>query len=133
MAPGRYEGLVPTGASGPYVVAITVRATARAAERHLVRGFFWSREREQQMTGTDDAFLSRLARAGGGHVLSGTENGWPAAGRAGYREWRAMLLLVALLTFVVELAARRGAGWAAVRAIARPRALATDRGGDARR
>jgi hypothetical protein len=105
---GRYEGPLHTQSPGPYVASIAARAVDGGMDVRLLRGFYWSANRERRATGADMTALRQIAQATGGRVLGPNDN--PFAGpqpRANHEMWTAAAI-AALLLFLVEVALRRG-------------------------
>lgn len=65
--PGRFEGQVGAAVPGPYLLSIA--AGPASSEAALVRGYYWTPERELASSGMDLPLLSAIARTTGGRVL----------------------------------------------------------------
>ena len=121
-APGIYEGRVPMGANGAYVVSITARSSDPAAVHRMLRGFYWTGERELRGCAGGAATLQRIAELTGGRLLDGPEGPFDGPRIASYRDLSGWLVALTFALFFLELTlpATRGLlqrGW---RANARP-------------
>jgi Mg-chelatase subunit ChlD len=112
IAPGRYEGMMAAAVAGPYVVAVTARDATGATGRNVVRGFYWSADRERRTgsAGVDTAVLERLARITGGSVLAPNESPFDNTRAAEYRDTWSWLAFAALWLFLIDVALGRGVG-----------------------
>ncbi|MFZ5824345.1 MAG: glutamine amidotransferase, partial [Bacillota bacterium] len=107
-APGQYEGEIPASMPGPYLVRLsagTKRQSTTLGETFIVVPY----SPEFATSGADPKFMERLARAGGGEVLTDPKLAFarnlpPAPGRL---PLEGALLLLALLLWPVDIAARR--------------------------
>jgi Mg-chelatase subunit ChlD len=101
--PGRFEGRVEAAVAGPYLLSMT--AGADSSEAALVRGYFWTPERELASSGMDLQLLSAIARTTRGRVL---DEGVTMFSGPRDRVWRpgaVWLASVALAAFLAELLA----------------------------
>jgi hypothetical protein len=106
--PGRWEGNLPAGEVGSYVVRVTVTSHGRVAHA-TTAGLVVPYSPEYRLLGTDSRFLAELARAGGGAVLH------DAAGAAALAvppvhdtvDLEVWLLAVAALLLPLDVAVRR--------------------------
>lgn len=107
-APGQYEGEIPASIPGPYLVKLsagTRRQSTTLGETFIVVPY----SPEFASSGADPTFMERLARGGGGKVLTepaqAFANDLPRTpGRLPLDQY---LLLAALLLWPVDIAARR--------------------------
>ena len=120
--PGRWQGSLPVGDVGSYVVRVTVTSHGRAVHA-TTAGLVVPYSPEYRFVGTDSGFLAELARAGGGTVLRD-----PGAAAAlsvppvrDTVDLAAWLLAVAALLLPLDIAVRRlafrpgdAAAWAAL-------------------
>lgn len=89
---------------GAYVLTISATNPERTWEGHLVRGFYWSAQRENQRSGINRPALLALAAAGGGRALNGPgDNPFSGAREPRYVDVAPWLLAAALLLFLGEL------------------------------
>src|SRR5262249_33947107 len=58
--PGLYEALIPATETGAYVMSVSGR-DENGADARVVRGFYWSADRERRSIGVDAAMLARLS------------------------------------------------------------------------
>jgi Mg-chelatase subunit ChlD len=106
-APGRYEAAIPATTTGTYVMAVSAR-DENGADARVVRAFYWSADRERRAAGADIAALARIAGATGGRVLGADDNPFDGERPPSLYPLRPLLLVVALVVFLVDIATRRG-------------------------
>jgi hypothetical protein len=107
--PGRYEGAVTATQEGAYVLSLAARSNDGAFDGQILRGFYWSGEKEHHTRGVNLGLLSRLTQATGGTLLDGDAP--PFSERpAAYVSLRAWLLGAAFFAFLGELLAPAAAG-----------------------
>ena len=102
VAPGRYEAAVHVGATGPYTIAISARA-ANGAERRVLRGFYWSSDREHRTRGTDTRTLAGIAAVTGGHVLGAGDSPFRGPRQRDFMDVSSWLAATALLLFFGDI------------------------------
>lgn len=102
-APGRYEARIEGTEPGAYVFAISGTRAADRFESRIVRGVYWSADREYRANGPDLALLARLAQASGGRVLGVGESPFSAPRPPTYIDLWPWLTGAALLLFLVEV------------------------------
>jgi Mg-chelatase subunit ChlD len=103
-APGRYEGTFPASDVGEYVISLTARSGDGRVDARMIRGFFWSGDKEYRAVGVNRDLLSQLARTTGGTLLEGDSDAFSSRPRA-YRSANVWLLTVAFLLFLGDLIA----------------------------
>ena len=64
-APGRYEGTFPVSDVGEYVISLTARSGDGRVDARMIRGYFWSGDKEYRAAGVNRDLLSQLARTTG--------------------------------------------------------------------
>jgi hypothetical protein len=106
-APGRYEASLATPAPGPYVASIDARMPD-GRDAHILRGFYWSANRERRATGADMATLTQIAQSTGGRLLGPADDPFGGPRRRAFQEIWTLLAAAALLLFLVDVAVRRG-------------------------
>ena len=106
--PGRYEAPLATAAPGPYVASIDARVAGGSGDMRLLRGFYWSANRERRATGADMATLMQIAQATGGRLLGPTDDPFSGPRPRAYRAIWTLLAAAALVFFLVDVAVRRG-------------------------
>jgi hypothetical protein len=74
----------------------------------VLRGFYWSANRERRATGADMATLRQMAQATGGRLLNPTDDPFSGPRPLAYREIWTLLAAAALVFFLVDVAVRRG-------------------------
>jgi len=107
-APGQYEGDIPASIPGPYLVKLsagTQRQSTTLGETFVVVPY----SPEFGSSGADPGFMERLAKAGGGKVLTDPSMAFardlpPAPGRLPLDQ---ALLILALLLWPIDIAVRR--------------------------
>ncbi|HMC09175.1 MAG TPA: VWA domain-containing protein, partial [Actinomycetota bacterium] len=107
-APGRYEGSFPAGQTGSYLVKVT--ASDQGKEVHTaLGGLALAYSAEYRFLGTDLPFLSELARAGGGSILSDGAAAFrvPLPRVAVKTSLAFLLLAVATILLPLDVASRR--------------------------
>lgn len=132
-APGQYEGELSSAQEGAFAVRVTYTGadgTVHAQEGGAVRGF----SGEYDLRVQPNQSLEELAARTGGRVLTGEEDFWatpvsPAMGRAALRP---MLLWLALMLLVMDIALRRLPWEEALAAVTRRRAGRAERSRDPR-
>ena len=103
------EAAIDPAPQGAYVVSLTLSSSDRTFDSRIVRGFYWSAEREHRTRGVDLGLLNRLSEATGGTLLAG--EAMPFSGRApAYVSLRAWLLVAAFFAFLGELLAPAAGG-----------------------
>jgi Mg-chelatase subunit ChlD len=102
VAPGRYESAVHVGPNGPYTIAIAARA-ANGDERRILRGFYWSSDREHRTRGTDMRMLAGIAAVTGGHVLGAGDSPFNAPRQRDFLDVSSWLAAAALLLFFGDI------------------------------
>jgi Mg-chelatase subunit ChlD len=107
-APGRFEGTFPANDSGAYLVQVTQRDPT-GGEQRASGGLVVPYSPEYRAPRPDPQFLARLARAGGGRVLTQPADAWAPLARPGQseRDLSPALLLLALFLFPLDIALRR--------------------------
>jgi hypothetical protein len=119
-APGRYEASIAAGPTGPYLASVAIRDPA-GAESSVLRGLYWSADRERVDQGADLTALATLAAISGGAILDATHDPFTGPRPLDDREALAWLAAAALIVFVAEAARhRRRAVAALVSAVTRP-------------
>ena len=108
VAPGRFEGRIEARQAGAYQVAVSALDATSGAESRVLRGFYWSSDRERRSGGTDRELLTRLSEMTGGKVVENDMNPFTEPRPADYRDARPALTAVALLLFLIQLARGRG-------------------------
>jgi Ca-activated chloride channel homolog len=103
-APGQYAAPIPVSGTGPYVVAVTARDQRTMTERRVVRGVYWSADREIQHRGADMPLLLRIASLTGGRLLGDGESPFDGPRTAGYADASRWLVLAALVMFLLDVA-----------------------------
>ncbi len=132
-APGQYEGELSSAQEGAFAVRVTYTGadgTVHAQEGGAVRGF----SGEYDLRVQPNQSLEELAARTGGRVLTGEEDFWatpvsPAMGRAALRP---MLLWLALMLLVMDIALRRLPWEEALAAVTRRRGGRAERSRDPR-
>jgi uncharacterized membrane protein len=106
-APNRYDGTFPTAAQGPYFVSVQARGGGRS--RTGQAGLDVPYPPEYRNLGTNTAFLSELARAGGGSIISNPTAAWRGNLAPVYdrRSLADLLWLLAALLLPFDVAVRR--------------------------
>ena len=100
--PGRYEALIPAVEAGPYV--FTIDATdAERGEYRMVRGFYWTADREYRAGPANVPLLTEIATITGGRVLSASDSAFAVPRVASYIDLAPWLVLTALLLFLCEV------------------------------
>jgi Ca-activated chloride channel family protein len=120
-AAGRYEADVETPAPGTYLAAVDLRDPASGDDTRALAGFFWMPPGERPGAEADLAKLAEIASNGGGRMLGAQEHPFQFQRRRGYRNLSTPLAILGLILFVADIAVRRGAGIALVRAAWRRR------------
>jgi hypothetical protein len=110
VEPGRYEAPMPLARAGPYVVALTTSERLTGVEPRVVRALYWSVDREGQARSPDLQSLARLASLTGGRILLEDESPYELPRPSGYRDASMWAAAVALVMFVLDIAAGRGIG-----------------------
>lgn len=105
---GRYEAPLSTPAPGPYVASINARVVDGSGDVRILRGFYWSANRERRASGADMATLTQIAHATGGRLLGSTEDPFSGPRPRGFQEMWTLLAATALVLFLVDVALRRG-------------------------
>ena len=105
-ARGRYEAPLATPTPGRYVVSINARSAA--GDARILRGFYWSSNRERRATGADLTTLTQIAAATGGRLLGPTDDPFSGPRPRAFQEIWTLLAAAALLLFLVDVAVRRG-------------------------
>jgi Mg-chelatase subunit ChlD len=105
--PGRYEAPMATPAPGPYVASISARMPD-GHDARILRGFYWSANRERRATGADMATLRQMAQATGGRLLGPADDPFRGPRPRAYREIWTLFAAAALVLFLVDVAVRRG-------------------------
>jgi Mg-chelatase subunit ChlD len=103
---GRYEAPLATPTPGRYVVSIDARGAA--GDARILRGFYWSANRERRATGADLATLTQIAAATGGRLFGPTDDPFSGPRPRAFQEIWTLLAAAALLLFLVDVAVRRG-------------------------
>jgi Mg-chelatase subunit ChlD len=111
IAPGRYEGRLPTGPPGAYRLQITQQRLGNRPPLQDIAGFSVPYPAELRPSPSSPALLHELARQTGGKLLSGPQDAFQATSTSKatmpYALWP-WLLLIAGLLLPIEIAARRG-------------------------
>ena len=108
-APGFYEGPFDYAGKGSYYFSVTARDPVSAAESAMHFGADLSKLPEDRGTTADAAFLAALASAGRGRVLDRTApEPFSATGPPVYSEAWQIAAVLAMLCFLLDVAARRG-------------------------
>jgi Mg-chelatase subunit ChlD len=107
-APGRFEGDIPTSEVGPYLMRVEVQAAGHVLDATTV-GVAVAYSPELRYLGTDKAYLSEVAAAGGGVVLSSAREAASVQVPAVYvtEGWWAALLVLAAVLLPFDVALRR--------------------------
>jgi len=74
----------------------------------MLRGFYWSANRERRATGADMATLTQIANATGGRLLGPADDPFSGPRPRAFQEIWTLLAATALLLFLVDVAVRRG-------------------------
>jgi hypothetical protein len=102
--PGKYEAALPMGPNGPYAVSITASsADPGVAEQRMLRGFYWTGEREQRGCADGGTTLQRIAQMTGGRILDGGDSPFNGPRIASDRDVSTWLAGLALMLFFLEL------------------------------
>lgn len=108
-AAGRYEAPLATPTPGPYIASISARTSnGIGRDARVLRGFYWSANRERRASGADMATLTQIARATGGRLLGPTDDPFSGPRARAAREMWTLLAAAALVLFLVDVAVRRG-------------------------
>jgi uncharacterized membrane protein len=111
IAPGRYEGRLPTGQPGAYRLQITQQRLGNRPPLQDIAGFSVPYPAELRPSPSSPALLHELARQTGGKLLAGPQDAFQATSTSKatmpYALWP-WLLLIAGLLLPIEIAARRG-------------------------
>jgi Mg-chelatase subunit ChlD len=102
-APGRYEARVAAIEPGAYVFAIDARSPDARADKRLVRGVYWSADREYRARTADHALLARLAEVSGGRLLRQGDSVFSGQRTPAYLDLWPWLTVAALLLFLIEV------------------------------
>ena len=102
-APGRYEARVATRDRGAYVFAISGVSSDRRVESRIVRGYYWSAEREYQARGTNLDLLTRVAHVSGGRLLHDNDSPFAMPRDPFYLDAWPWLAGAALMLFLAEV------------------------------
>jgi hypothetical protein len=103
VAPGRYEADLLVGVPGPYVVTLDVTGEGGAIDGRLVRGFYWSDQREYQLASDARATLAALAKVTGGQEIEGSFSPFQGPREPSYWNASPWLAAAAMLMFLGEL------------------------------
>ena len=107
---GQYEARLPLTAPGSYVFAITAADPALQSEASIVRGAYWSAERERVGDGVNRSLLAGVANASGGRLLGSGDAVFSQPRDERYFEARPWLATAALVFFLIELLAPAALG-----------------------
>jgi len=107
-APGRYDATMALATTGPYVISVDALEADTSVEHRVVRGWYWAAEGERRVQGPDLVRLARLAQMTGGRVLGATDSVFTGDRPADHVDISTWLIVAALLTFVFDIAVRRG-------------------------
>jgi Mg-chelatase subunit ChlD len=102
-APGRYETRIEGTEPGAYVFAISGARAADGFDSRIVRGVYWSADREYRANGPDLALLGRIAQVSGGRVLGVGDGPFSAPRTPTYIDLWPWLAGAALLLFLAEV------------------------------
>ena len=108
LEPGRYEASVPMHDAGGYQISVAARDGESNGDARLVRGFYWSGERERSAPGVNRARLAQIAEMAGGRILAGGDSPFNGPRPFAWRDGRPACELLALALFVLYLTARAG-------------------------
>jgi Ca-activated chloride channel homolog len=129
--PGQYQGQLPTSEAGAYLILAS--QTLPGGEVRGDAGWVAPYPAEYRQVGIDQAYLARVAAAGGGTILADAAEAMRPPDAAAATRWPAaeLLLVLAALCWPLEIAARRltvpGSAWAgAARRVRTPLRLPTD-------
>jgi len=114
LEPGRYRLEIPMHDVGAYQLAVTARDDTNADAR-LVRGFYWSGERERSAPGVNRTRLAQLAEMTGGQVLGPEDNPFDGPRPLAWHDIRSACALLALTLFLLQIAVRAGVTRSAIR------------------
>src|SRR5262249_20175547 len=95
-APGRYDASMVLAAAGPYLVSVDGLEANTAVEHRVVRGWYWSPERERHFQTPDFALLTRLAQMTGGRLLGAADSVFSAERPVEHIDVSSWLILLAL-------------------------------------
>jgi nitrogen fixation protein FixH/uncharacterized protein YegL len=108
IGPGRYEASVPIHDVGGYQISVDARDGDSNGDARLIRGFYWSGERERSAPGVNRARLAQIAEMTGGRILAGGDGPFNGPRPFAWRDGRTACELLALALFVMYLAVRAG-------------------------
>jgi hypothetical protein len=101
--PGVFEARAADLDTGPYTLTVQVARRGGTFEARIVRGFYFSAERERQASGIDRDLLAAISRATGGAVLEPGDTVFAGTREPSYLSLRPWLAIVALVMFLLEL------------------------------
>jgi Ca-activated chloride channel family protein len=103
VAPGRYEARIKGTEPGAYALAISAARPNEGFESRIVRGIYWSADREFRATGPNRALLGRVAAISGGRVLGVGDSPFAAPRTRVHIDAWPWLTAVALALFLAEV------------------------------
>lgn len=106
-APGRYSARIATDREGAYQMAVSATDEPSGEDLTLLKGFYWTNEREGAERGSDMALLADLAQMTGGRVLRPAANLLDDGRLAGKYGLSPALEMAGLTLFIAGLAWRR--------------------------
>jgi Mg-chelatase subunit ChlD len=102
-APGRYEARISVTDPGAYVLAISAAGPTEGVESRVVRGVYWTADREFRASGPDLTLLTRIAEISGGRLLGDADHPFTASRTSSYVELWPWLAAAALALFLTEV------------------------------
>jgi Ca-activated chloride channel family protein len=102
-APGRYEARIAASEPGAYLFAISGTRAADGFEGRIVRGLYWSADREYRKREPDLALTTRVADVSGGRILGVADQVFAPPRPRAYVDLWPWLTAAALALFLAEV------------------------------
>jgi hypothetical protein len=102
-APGRYEARIAASEPGAYVFAISGTRADDGFESRIIRGVYWSADREFRAREPDLALMTRVADVSGGRVLGAADHVFAPPRPRDYVDLWPWLTAAALALFLAEI------------------------------
>jgi Ca-activated chloride channel family protein len=102
-APGRYEARIAASEPGAYVFAISGARAADGFESRIIRGVYWSADREFRAREPDLPLMTRVADISGGRVIGAADDVFAPSRPRSYVDLWPWLTAAALALFLAEI------------------------------